>query len=47
MVSLYICDIPQNLEQEDLEPHFKDLSGYIEVRIARDRNRYLVPPHVV
>jgi hypothetical protein len=39
MVSLYVCDIPQGVERESLEQLFKDLEGFIEVRVARDRNK--------
>ena len=39
MVSLYVCDIPQGLEREDLNDIFNVFDGFIEVRIAKDRNR--------
>ena len=39
MVSLYVCDIPQNLEKEELEELFKSFEGLIEVRMAKDKTR--------
>jgi len=39
VVSLYVCDIPQNIEKEDLEFIFKNYDGFVDVRIARDKNK--------
>lgn len=39
MVSLYVCDIPQTVEKDELREIFSVFNGYIEVRIAKDRNR--------
>jgi len=39
MVSLYVCDVPQNIEKDELADIFSCFDGFIEVRIARDRNR--------
>ena len=36
--SLYVCDFPQDLEKEDIDQIFSEFDGFIEVRIARDRN---------
>ncbi|CDW87591.1 rna-binding protein [Stylonychia lemnae] len=38
MISLYVCDFPQTLEKEDLESLFQDFEGFIEVRLAKDKN---------
>lgn len=38
MVSLYVCDFPQNLEKEELSAIFENFDGYIETRTARDRS---------
>lgn len=40
VVSLYVCDIPQNIEKEELEGVFQMFDGFVEVRIARDKNKY-------
>jgi hypothetical protein len=39
MISLYVCDIPQTIEKEELSEIFSCFDGFIEVRIARDRNK--------
>lgn len=39
VVSLYICDIPQAITQEELEKLFRDFGGFKELRIARDKTR--------
>jgi len=39
MVSLYVCDIPQNIEKEELEQIFKEFDGFIEARLARDKTK--------
>ena len=39
MVSLYVCDIPQNITKEELESVFCCFDGFIEVRLARDKNK--------
>lgn len=39
VVSLYVCDIPQNIEKEELEGVFQCFDGYVDVRLARDKNR--------
>jgi hypothetical protein len=39
MVSLYVCDIPQTIEKEELTEIFSCFEGFIEVRIARDCNK--------
>lgn len=38
-VSLYVCDIPQNITKEELDAVFKLFGGFNEVRLARDKNR--------
>jgi RNA recognition motif-containing protein len=38
-VSLYVCDIPQNITKEELDSVFKCFGGFNEVRLARDKNR--------
>jgi|DEB19_MinimDraft_2_1074335.scaffolds.fasta_scaffold453704_1 RNA recognition motif-containing protein len=38
-VSLYVCDIPQNITKEELDSVFKCFAGFNEVRLARDKNR--------
>ena len=38
-VSLYVCDIPQNITKDELDSLFKCFSGFNEVRLARDKNR--------
>lgn len=40
VVSLYVCDIPQNIEKEELESVFSCFDGFVEVRLAKDKNRY-------
>jgi hypothetical protein len=39
VVSLYVCDIPQNIEKEQLENVFSPFEGYIQARIAIDKNK--------
>ena len=39
-VSLYVCDIPQTISKEELEAIFSKFFGFLEVRLARDKNRY-------
>jgi hypothetical protein len=39
MISLYVCDIPQTIEKDELMEIFSCFDGFIEVRIARDRNK--------
>ena len=38
-VSLYVCDIPQNIQKDGLESLFKCFEGFNEVRMAKDKNR--------
>jgi RNA recognition motif-containing protein len=38
-VSLYVCDIPQTISKEELEAIFSKFFGFLEVRLARDKNR--------
>ena len=38
MVSLYVCDFPDNLEKDELSSIFNGFDGYIETRTARDRS---------
>lgn len=38
-VSLYVCDIPQNITKEELDSVFRCFAGFNEVRLARDKNR--------
>ena len=33
VVSLYICQIPENVTKEDLINAFREVSGYIDTRI--------------
>ena len=40
VVSLYVCDIPQNIERDELEGVFSCYDGFIDSRIARDKNKY-------
>lgn len=40
VVSLYVCDIPQNIEKEELDGVFSCFEGFVEVRLARDKNKY-------
>lgn len=39
VVSLYVCDIPQNIEKEELESIFSMFEGYVELRLAKDKNK--------
>jgi len=39
MVSLYVCDIPQSIEKQELTEIYRCFDGFVEVRIAKDRNR--------
>lgn len=39
VVSLYICDIPQDIVKEELEKLFRDFDGFIDLRIARDKTK--------
>ncbi len=39
VVSLYVCDIPQNIEKEELESVFSSFGGFVEVRLAKDKNK--------
>lgn len=39
VVSLYICDIPQDIDREELEKLFRDFGGFKELRIARDKTK--------
>ena len=45
VVSLYVCDIPQNIEKEELDSVFGCFDGFIEVRLAKDKNRYVIIVH--
>jgi RNA recognition motif-containing protein len=36
--SLYVCDFPQNLEREDLQEVFQEFEGFLDIRVARDKN---------
>jgi len=38
-VSLYVCDIPPNITKDELDSVFKCFGGFLEVRLARDKNR--------
>ena len=38
-ISLYVCDIPQNITKEELDTVFSCFDGFVEVRLARDKNR--------
>ena len=40
VVSLYVCDIPYQVEKEELEQLFKTFSGFIDIRMAKDKNKY-------
>lgn len=40
MVSLYVCDFPQDLEKEEIESIFAEFDGFIEARLARDKTGY-------
>ena len=35
--SLYVCDFPQQLERADLTNAFRNFSGFLEARIAKDK----------
>ena len=39
VVSLYVCEIPNNVTKEDLDNLFSDIEGYIETRtkVANDK----------
>ena len=39
MVSLYVCDVPDSVEKEELVEMFGVFEGFIDVRLAKDRNR--------
>jgi hypothetical protein len=39
VVSLYICEIPKNVTEKDLENIFCELDGYIEMRMKGSDNR--------
>ena len=39
VVSLYICDIPQDIDQTELEKLFGDFRGFKDLRIARDKTK--------
>ena len=39
MVSLYVCDLPETVEKNELRDMFQVFDGYIDVRMAKDRNR--------
>jgi hypothetical protein len=39
VVSLYVCDFPPSIEKEELAEIFSCFDGFVEVRIARDRNK--------
>ena len=39
VVSLYVCDIPQTIEKDELGQIFSCFDGFIEVRLAKDRNK--------
>jgi len=38
-VSLYVCDIPQDIEKPELQEIFKAIDGLIDLRIARDKTK--------
>jgi hypothetical protein len=38
MVSLYVCDFPQDIDKSQLSAVFQAYDGYIETRTARDRS---------
>ena len=38
-VSLYVCDIPQDIEKDDLDNVFSSFDGFVEVRLAKDKNK--------
>lgn len=37
--SLYVCEFPQDLEEKELENHFNKFDGFLDLRIAWDKNR--------
>ena len=39
VVSLYVCEIPNNVTKEDLDNLFSEIEGYIETRtkVANDK----------
>lgn len=39
VVSLYVCDIPQTIEREELEGVFSCFEGFVDARIAKDKNK--------
>ena len=39
MMSLYLCDLPDTIEREDVENLFSSYIGFIECRVVRDKNR--------
>ena len=38
MISLYVCDFPQDIDREELEPIFSEFDGFIDLRLAKDKN---------
>jgi RNA recognition motif-containing protein len=38
MVSLYVCDFPQDLSSDDIKDIFGEFDGFTDVRIAKDKN---------
>ena len=39
MVSLYVCDIPQSVDSDELKEIFSCFDGFLEARVAKDRNK--------
>ncbi len=39
VVSLYVCDIPQSIEKEELSEVFACFDGFVEVRLAKDKKK--------
>eukprot|EP00347_Sterkiella_histriomuscorum_P007844 403347348 len=39
MISLYVCDFPQNLERDDLSPIFSEFEGFIETTKIKSKQR--------
>ena len=39
VVSLYVCDFPHDIEKKELYDIFCCFDGFVEVRLAKDRNR--------
>lgn len=39
MISLYVCDFPSHVDKKELHEIFCCFDGFIEVRVARDKNR--------